>query len=184
MKSISGTLKALSAALLCLFAVQVAASGVRAEDGGFKRYCKICDLKSDPELVAEYRRLLANEFPSELAGAMKDAGVLDMEIYLCIGRNRLLMIMETGLDFDLEKVEAKLAALSEHKKWAALTAKRLQPLPQAGPDGPWVLTERGYKLDQKKEFEAEDGYVERKPAAATRRICEARQLVDDPVQIA
>ena len=63
------------------------------------RYCQTLDLRDNPELIAEYRRLHSAEgiWPEIMAG-IRAVGILEMEIYL-LG-TRLFMIVEAPADFD------------------------------------------------------------------------------------
>jgi len=54
------------------------------------------DLKDDPALIAEYRRHHEKIWP-EITSSIKDAGIVDMEIYL-LG-TRMFMIMESTRAF-------------------------------------------------------------------------------------
>ncbi|MDY2604694.1 MAG: L-rhamnose mutarotase [Alloprevotella sp.] len=63
------------------------------------RYCQTLDLRDNPELIAEYRRLHSAEgiWPEIMAG-IRAVGILEMEIYL-LG-TRLFMIVEAPADFE------------------------------------------------------------------------------------
>ena len=56
-----------------------------------KRYCFALDLKDDPESIVAYKRYHQEVWPA-IVRSIKDAGILDLEIY-CVS-NRLFMIME------------------------------------------------------------------------------------------
>lgn len=86
-----------------------------------KRYCQTLDLKDNPELIAEYRRLHSREqaWP-EIRKGIREIGILEMEIYI-LG-SRLFMIVETPLDFDWEKAMKRLAALPRQAEWEACVA--------------------------------------------------------------
>ena len=64
-----------------------------------KRYCLTLDLEDDPVLIAEYRRHHENIWP-EITASIKDAGIVDMEIYL-LG-TRMFMIMEVNERFSFD----------------------------------------------------------------------------------
>ena len=68
-----------------------------------KRYCYACDLKDDANLISEYKAHHKNVWP-EIKESIKDAGILDMEIYL--SGNRLFMVMEVDDGFDAEESES------------------------------------------------------------------------------
>ena len=107
------------------------------------RYCYACDLKNDPTLIAEYKAYHKAVWP-EIIQSIKNAGVLDMEIYL--HSNRLYMVMEVGNDFDAEQ-KAKLDAENPKvQEWETLMWKYQQALPTAEPGQKWVPMERIFKL--------------------------------------
>jgi L-rhamnose mutarotase len=108
-----------------------------------RRYCLTLDLKDDPELIAEYKKHHETIWP-EVTASIKQAGVVDMEIYL-LGR-RMFMIMEVNDKFSFE---AKQKMDSENRKvreWEALMWKFQQSLPQAKPGEKWLLMERIFQL--------------------------------------
>ena len=74
-----------------------------------QRHCLTLDLKNDPALIAEYKRYHENVWP-EIKQSLRDAGVLDMEIYLLDAR--MFMIIETTDSFSF----AKKAELDRNKK--------------------------------------------------------------------
>lgn len=107
------------------------------------RYCYVCDLKNDPALIAEYKAYHKAVWP-EIIQSIKNAGVLDMEIYL--HSNRLCMVMEVGNDFDANQ-KAKLDAENPKvQEWETLMWKYQQALPTAEPGQKWVPMERIFKL--------------------------------------
>ena len=108
-----------------------------------RRYCLTLDLKDDPKLIADYKKHHESIWP-EIADSIRQAGVVDMEIYL-LG-TRMCMIMEVTDKFSFE-VKHKMD--SENPKvleWEALTWKFQQSLPQAKPGEKWLLMERIFKL--------------------------------------
>jgi len=108
-----------------------------------RRYCLTLDLKSDPRLIADYKRYHENVWP-EVEDSIRDAGIVDMEIYL-LGV-RLFMIIEAGDDFSLEEKAAADRADPKVREWESLMAKFQQPLPQAEPGEKWLPMERIFKL--------------------------------------
>lgn len=113
--------------------------------GKAKRYCQTLDLRDRPELIAEYRRLHSEEGVwREIVRGIRQAGILEMEIYL-LG-TRLFMIVETPPDFDWDTAMARLAAMPRQAEWEALT-ERFQ-LTEAGQSsaGKWKLMERIFHL--------------------------------------
>ena len=110
-----------------------------------KRYCLTLDLKDDPKLIAEYERHHERIWP-EITKSIKDAGVVDLEIYL-LG-TRMFMVMEVSERFSFE---AKSKADRDNPKvqeWEALMWKFQKPLPNAKPGEKWMLMERIFKLEK------------------------------------
>ena len=65
-----------------------------------KRYCLALDLKDDPAVIAEYKKIHQNIWP-EIRERIKADGITGMNIYLT--GNRLFMIMEVNDDFSIKK---------------------------------------------------------------------------------
>ncbi|KAA1244768.1 L-rhamnose mutarotase [Aquimarina sp. RZ0] len=110
-----------------------------------KRYCLSCDLKNDPKLIETYKKYHAagNEWP-EITKSIKDAGIVDMQIYLT--GNRLFMIMEVDDTFDPVKKAAMDAENPKVKEWETLMDTFQQRLPWAENDEKWVPMEQIFKL--------------------------------------
>jgi len=111
------------------------------------RHCFATDLKDNPELIAEYKRYHqpGNGFP-EVANSIRDAGIVEMEIYL-IG-NRLFMIMEVDDSYDAiakAKADAESPAV---QKWETLMWQFQQALPWAKEGEKWLPTEQIFKLTE------------------------------------
>jgi L-rhamnose mutarotase len=110
-----------------------------------RRFCLTLDLKEDPGLIAEYKRYHEKIWP-EITKSIKDAGVVDLEIYL-LG-TRMFMVMEVNDQFSFE---AKAKADSENPKvreWEQLMWKFQKPLPNAKPGEKWLLMEKIFELEQ------------------------------------
>ena len=125
----------------------------------FKRYCKSLELENDPPLVAEYKKLhaMGATWP-EITAGMKEVGIIDMEIY--ISGTTLFMIMDTKADFDHDQAMTKLATLPRQAEWEALVSRYQKTSSDASAKEKWRLIERIFKMDQKREYDLEDGYVE------------------------
>ncbi len=108
-----------------------------------KRYALACDLKDQPELIAEYIELHKNVWP-EIIESIKAAGIEDMEIYN-IG-NRLFMIMEVNNLFSFEKKTEMDANNPKVQEWEQFMWKFQQELPMAKPGEKWVLLDNIFKL--------------------------------------
>ena len=125
----------------------------------FKRYCKCLELQDDPALIEQYKKLhaMGAGWP-EISAGMREVGIIDMEIY--IAGTTLFMIMDTKADFDHEKAMAKLASLPRQAEWEAMVSKYQRTRRGASAKEKWRLTERIYKLDQKRQDNTAAGYLE------------------------
>ena len=108
-----------------------------------QRYCLTLDLKDDPELIAEYKKHHEAIWP-EITASIKQAGVMDMEIYL-LG-TRMFMIMEVNDKFSFEAKQKMDSENPKVREWEALMWKFQQSLPQAKPGEKWLFMERIFKL--------------------------------------
>jgi L-rhamnose mutarotase len=108
-----------------------------------KRHCLTLDLKDDAILIAEYEQY-HQKIWGEITASIKDAGILDMEIYR-IG-NRLFMIMEVEDDFLFERKAQMDAQNPKVQEWEALMWKYQQALPMAKEGEKWLLMDRIFKL--------------------------------------
>lgn len=109
-----------------------------------RRHCLTLDLKDHPELIAEYKRHHERVWP-EITRSIREAGIVDMEIYL-LGA-RMFMIMEVNEHFSFE---AKQKADSDNPKvqeWETLMWRFQKALPQAKPGEKWMAMERIFKLE-------------------------------------
>jgi len=108
------------------------------------RYCLALDLKNDPQLIAEYENHHRAVWP-EIVRSIRDAGILEMEIYRT--GNRLFMILEVSAGFSFA---AKLAADQQNPKvmeWEQLMWNYQQELPTAKPGEKWMLMDRIFSLN-------------------------------------
>jgi L-rhamnose mutarotase len=110
-----------------------------------KRFCLACDLKNDPELIAEYRKWHqpGGVWP-EIINSIKEAGVLDMEIYL-LG-TRMVLIMETTEDFTLEHKATLDRNNPRVVEWENLMWRFQEAVPGVPEDQKWSPMERIFKL--------------------------------------
>jgi L-rhamnose mutarotase len=109
-----------------------------------KRYTLTLDLKDDPRLIAEYKRYHQKIWP-EITRSIKDAGVLDLEIYL--HGTRMFMILEVDETFSFEKKAEADRTNPKVQEWENLMWKFQKALPQARPSEKWLLMERIFKLE-------------------------------------
>jgi L-rhamnose mutarotase len=125
----------------------------------FKRYCKTLQLKDDPLLIQEYKKLhaMGNAWP-EITQGMKDVGIIDMEIFL--DGTTLFMIMDTREDFDHEKAMSTLGTLPRQAEWEETVSRYQKTNASSSAKEKWRLIERIYKLDQAAENKLDEGYGE------------------------
>lgn len=110
-----------------------------------KRYCQTMDLKDNPELIAEYRkRHSEKESWKEILDGIRQVGILEMEIYI-LG-TRLVMIVETPIDFEWDTAMEKLATLPRQQEWEEYMAIFQDCDPNATSDEKWQMMERMFHL--------------------------------------
>lgn len=109
------------------------------------RHCLALDLKDDPELIEQYK---AYHDPKgmwpEIPPTIRDAGILNMEIYL--SGNRLFMIMEVDEHFDAMRKAQMDANNPKVQEWEQLMWTFQQALPWARFGEKWVPMERIFNL--------------------------------------
>lgn len=112
---------------------------------GSKRYCFSCDLKDDPKLIEEYKEYHAkgNAWP-EITKSIKDAGILDMQIYLT--GNRMFMIMEVKDTFNPVRKAEMDAKNPKVQEWEQLMWKYQKGLPWAKKGEKWIELEQVFQL--------------------------------------
>jgi len=109
-----------------------------------QKYCLTLDLKEDPNLIEEYIRLHQHVWP-EISQSIKDAGIINLEIYN-IG-NRLMMLIEANSDFSFEK-KAKLDYQNlKVQEWETLMWKFQKALPGSKPGEKWILMDNIFELE-------------------------------------
>ena len=110
-----------------------------------KRYVQTMDLKDDPELIAEYkRRHNQEEAWPEIRAGIREVGILDMQIFI-LG-TRLVMIVETPMDFEWDCAMARLATLPRQQEWEDYMAIFQQCAEGATSDEKWQMMERMFYL--------------------------------------
>jgi len=107
------------------------------------RYCLALDLRSDPDLIAEYENWHREVWP-EIKASILDSGITQMEIYRL--ENRLFMIMETNATFSFEKKAAADAANPAVEKWEQLMWKYQLAIPGGRPGEKWRLMDKIFEL--------------------------------------
>ncbi|POY39874.1 L-fucose mutarotase [Flavobacterium alvei] len=110
-----------------------------------KKVCYSCDLIDNPELIKEYKKHHSkdNVWP-EITKSIRDAGIVDMEIYI-LG-NRLFMIMEVDESYTPERKQKMDAANPKVQEWEKLMWQFQQAPPGAKDGEKWVEMEQIFKL--------------------------------------
>ena len=109
-----------------------------------KRFCLALDLKEDEKMIGAYDEYHKNVWP-EIKDSLKEAGVLDMEIYRT--GNRLFMILKVSSEFSFENKSGLDQANSKVQEWETLMSQFQKPLPWAKPGEKWLLMNRVFKLE-------------------------------------
>lgn len=110
-----------------------------------KKYYLAVDLKDEPELIAEYEAYHQRVWP-EIIKSIKDAGIVQMEIFRT--GNRLFMVMEVNSDFRFEKKAAADQSNPKVQEWEQLMWKYQQALPGSKPGEKWVLMNKIFSLNE------------------------------------
>lgn len=112
---------------------------------GTKRFCFSCDLKDDSKLIEEYKEYHAEgKVWPEITKSIKDAGIIDMQIYLT--GNRMFMIMEVDETFDPKAKAENDANNPKVQEWEQLMWKYQQELPWAKNEEKWIAMEQVFQL--------------------------------------
>ena len=113
--------------------------------GRMRRFCFTLDLRPDLELIAEYVDLHRHGRP-EIHQSIREAGVLDMQIFLI--ENHLFMIMDTTDAFTLESKAAMDLANPQVMEWEQLMS-RFQAIDQdSDPTKRWRPLQKIFQLDR------------------------------------
>jgi L-rhamnose mutarotase len=108
-----------------------------------RRFCLTLNLKGDPDLIAQYKRHHQKIWP-EITASIKDAGIVDMEIYL-LG-TRMFMVMEVNEQFSFAAKGEADRQNPKVREWEELMWKFQEAVPGAKPGEKWLLMERIFKL--------------------------------------
>lgn len=116
-----------------------------------KRYVQTMDLKSnDSELINKYREAHDKEhFWKEIGRGIKEVGILEMELYI-LG-SRLVMIVDTPIDFDWDTAMQRLATLPHQAEWEAHVAQFQECDTKATSDEKWQMMERMFHIYESEE---------------------------------
>lgn len=110
------------------------------------RYCLRLDLKPEADLMNEYKRLHSPDgmWP-EIPVGIREAGCLDMEIYIL--DNHMTMVVEIAKGADLDVVWEKMGKLERQPEWAKFMQNFQQPVEGHGNEVKWILMEKVYDLN-------------------------------------
>ena len=108
-----------------------------------KRLCFALDLKEEEKLISEYKEYHTKVWP-EIVESIKNAGIINLEIYLVI--NRLFMIMEVNDTFSIEKKAIKDKYNPKVQEWEQLMWLYQKSLPTENLGEKWMLMEKIYEL--------------------------------------
>ena len=118
---------------------------VRRYDQPVKRYCQFLEIKNDPDLIKRYVECHdSNHFWKEIRDGIKQVGILEMELYI-VG-NKVVMIVETPLDFDWESAMTKLSTLPRQSEWESFVSEMQGCDPLASSAAKWKLMDRMFYL--------------------------------------
>jgi L-rhamnose mutarotase len=108
-----------------------------------QRFCLMLDLRDDPALIEEYIKYHRHVWP-EIQQSIRDAGVLDMQIFHA-GR-RLFMILDAEDSFTFERKAAMDRENPKVMEWEALMGRFQQVEPGQDPTQRWKPMERIFQL--------------------------------------
>lgn len=109
----------------------------------YKKYCFTLDLKDDPGLIEAYEQHHRNVWP-EVLDSIKQAGIVDMEIYKV--STRLFMIMKVDEGFSFEKKLQIDKGNPKVLEWEELMERFQSRLPFAENDEKWVPMKQIFSL--------------------------------------
>lgn len=110
-----------------------------------KRYVQTMDLKPDSALIKAYKeRHFEGSVWKEILAGIREVGILEMEIYI-LG-TRLVMIVETPIDFDWDAAMSRLATLPRQQEWEAYMSEFQQCGKDETSDEKWKMMERMFHL--------------------------------------
>ena len=109
-----------------------------------RRYCLTLDLRRDEALIAEYIELHKAVRP-EIQKSIRDAGVLDMQLFELDGR--VFMIMDVVDDFSFERKAAMDSSNPDVQVWERQVAKFQDVDPNGDQSGKWKVMQKIFQLD-------------------------------------
>lgn len=109
-----------------------------------KRYCLTLNLKNDHELIKDYEEHHKAVWP-EIINSIKDAGILNMEIYRY--GTSLFMVMEVNDDFSFENKDQADKSNEKVQEWEQLMWKYQQPFANAVKGEKWMIMNKIFDLN-------------------------------------
>ena len=109
-----------------------------------KSFAMTLNLKSESEVVEEYKRYHRAVWPEVLEG-LRGIGVTKMKIYL--RNHQLFMYLEAGDDFDPDRDFEKYTEDPRAREWDELMRGFQSPVAGAMPDVWWAEMEEVFDLD-------------------------------------
>ena len=117
----------------------------KQHQGRTKRFVQTLTLRSDEEARREYIKWHSREYNwKEVRDGIRKVGILEMAVY--IQGNRLVMIVETPLDFNWDEAMTRLATLPRQTEWEAFVSQFQGCSPDATSDEKWQMMERMFFL--------------------------------------
>ena len=118
---------------------------MRRYDDPVKRYCQILEIENNPELIRLYRECHSEaKHWKEIRDGIREVGILEMELYIV--DNRVVMIVETPLDFDWGTAMERLAGLPRQAEWEEFVSQFQGCSPEETSDRKWTMMERMFRL--------------------------------------
>lgn len=118
---------------------------IKAPSGETKRYCQF--LKLNHETLKQYKywhdsRNIWREIPK----GIREAGILDMEIYVV--DDMAFMLIETPVDFNWDEAFGRLATLERQEEWENFVSAFQQAGEGKRSEEKWKLIERIFSLPE------------------------------------
>lgn len=112
-----------------------------------KRYVQFLEIANDPALHAAYVRVHSpQEVWPEIPEGIRAVGILEMDLYM-VG-NKVVMIVDTPMDFDWDSAMARLATLPRQAEWEAHVALLQACDPSATSDEKWTMMHRIFTIPE------------------------------------
>lgn len=122
---------------------------VRQYNQPVKRYCQFMEITDSPALIQKYIECHDRvHFWKEVGEGIRAVGILEMELYI-VG-NKVVMIVETPLDFDWDSAMEKLSGLPRQAEWESFVAEMQGCDPQLDSAAKWHLMKRFFYLYDEK----------------------------------